>query len=189
MRLSYIPRNIVSCADGFLISLLRGRRLYPSTPSVQSFVKTIDYNFADAKTLDLGCGLHPRNPFGADVVFGVDVVDINSNNIHKADLSIEQIPFPDNTFQFCTAFDFLEHIPRLSWPQGVKRLSFIELFNEIHRVLAPEVSFCISSQRIQQMTLSRSDACQLHDRITIPDYFCKRMFVLNICTGSINSSP
>ena len=154
MRFSYIPRNILGCADGFLISLLRGRRFYPSTPSLQSLLKTIDYNVVvDSKTLDLGCGIHPRNPFGADVIYGVDVVDTSSTNIHKADLSIEQIPFSDNFFQYCTSFDFLEHIPRISWPQGVKRLSFIELFDEIHLYLFRERPFCIYFQRIQQTML------------------------------------
>ena len=40
-------------------------------------------------------------------------------------------------FNFCTAYDFIEHIPKNSWPQGKQRLAFLELMNEIHRVLKP----------------------------------------------------
>ena len=65
------------------------------------------------KTLDLGCGQNPRNPFYADEVFGVDIVKSNQKNILLADLVIEKIPFPDSTFDFVTAYDFIEHIPRL----------------------------------------------------------------------------
>ncbi len=29
-----------------------------------------------SKTLDLGCGTKPRNPFAADTAFGVDIADV-----------------------------------------------------------------------------------------------------------------
>ena len=50
---------------------------------------------------------------------------------------MEPIPFGDNTFNFCTAFDFIEHIPRIPYPESKKRLAFFELMNEIYRVLKP----------------------------------------------------
>lgn len=89
-----------------------------------------------SKSLDLGCGLQPKNPFNAQEVYGVDVRDDAEAHIVKADLVVEPIPFPDNSFEYVTAHDFLEHIPRLIYaPQ--RRNAFVEVMNEIHRVLKP----------------------------------------------------
>lgn len=86
------------------------------------------------KTLDLGCGPEPKNPFNADEIFGVDVRDGIGANIRGADLVIEPIPFGDASFEYVTAHDFLEHIPRLIYaPQ--RRNAFIEVMNEVYRVL------------------------------------------------------
>ena len=87
-----------------------------------------------SKTLDLGCGLEPRNPFNADEVYGVDVRDDLSASIKKADLAIEPIPYGDNYFDYVTACDFLEHIPRLIYVPH-RRNAFVELMNEVYRVL------------------------------------------------------
>jgi SAM-dependent methyltransferase len=87
-----------------------------------------------SKSLDLGCGRIPKNPFNADSVFGVDVFSDDSLNIVAADLCVEAIPFPSESFDFVTAFDFLEHIPRLLYCPS-RRLPFIELMSEISRVL------------------------------------------------------
>lgn len=92
------------------------------------------------KTLDLGCGTNPRNPFNATEVFGVDVRDDIPNGIKKADLCIEPIPFEDNMFDFVTAHDVLEHIPRLLYAP-TRMYPFVELMNEIYRVLKPGGTF------------------------------------------------
>lgn len=95
-------------------------------------------------SIDLGCGQKPKNIFNADVVYGIDVRDDLANNIVKADLVIENIPFPDNFFDFVTAHDFIEHIPRLIYaPQ--RRQPFIEIMNEIWRVLKPSGKFYSST--------------------------------------------
>ena len=86
------------------------------------------------KTLDIGCGKFPRNPFNADEIFGIDVRDDLESNIYKADLVIDPIPFPTDTFEFVTAYDFIEHIPRLIYAP-TRRTPFIELMNEVWRVL------------------------------------------------------
>jgi len=85
-------------------------------------------------SLDLGCGLKPKNFFNADSVFGIDIRDDLEVGVHKADLVIESIPFSDNSFDFVTAHDFLEHIPRVIY-SPMRRNSFIEVMNEIWRVL------------------------------------------------------
>ena len=77
-------------------------------------------------SLDLGCGETIRNPYQALQVIGLDIQD--------ADLAIEPIPHPDDYFDFVTAYDFLEHIPRLLYvPQ--RRYPFVELMSEVWRVM------------------------------------------------------
>jgi SAM-dependent methyltransferase len=77
-------------------------------------------------SLDLGCGETIRNPYQANQVIGLDIQD--------ADLAIEPIPHPDDHFDFVTAYDFLEHIPRLLYvPQ--RRYPFVELMSEVYRVM------------------------------------------------------
>ncbi len=88
------------------------------------------------RTLDLGCGDVPRNPFHADALYGVDVRDNLAGTIRRADLVIEPIPFDDDGFDYVTAYDFIEHVPRVVYaPQ--RRNAFVELMNEVHRVLKP----------------------------------------------------
>jgi hypothetical protein len=72
---------------------------------------------ANTNALDLGCGSNPRNPFQAPELFGADIRSDLEGNLRQADLSIEPIPFGDNMFDFCTAFNFIEHIPRNSYPR------------------------------------------------------------------------
>lgn len=88
-------------------------------------------------SLDLGCGPIMRNPYMADFVLGVDLVGEESPNLKISDLAVMPIPFENNTFDYVTAFDFLEHIPRLLYVGEKRSHPFINLMNEIHRVLIP----------------------------------------------------
>jgi SAM-dependent methyltransferase len=85
-------------------------------------------------SLDLGCGSKPKNFFNATTVFGIDICNDLHKNVIKADLIIEKIPFPDQYFDFITAHDFIEHIPRIIYAPH-RRQPFIELMNEIWRTL------------------------------------------------------
>lgn len=92
------------------------------------------------KHLDLGCGSKPRNPYRQDEMWGIDIsqkVLQLENNIKLLDLSVEKIPFDDNFFDSVSAYDFLEHIPRVLSSKNEERIRFpfIELMNEIWRVL------------------------------------------------------
>lgn len=92
--------------------------------------------------LDLGCGAIPRNPFEAEEVFGLDVVNRTPDECSNiqfvtANLALQNIPFGDNHFDSVSAYDFLEHIPRLVSVDGTTELPFIRLMSEIHRVLKP----------------------------------------------------
>ncbi len=97
-----------------------------------------------SRHLDLGCGLSPRNPYNRNEVFGCDIREIDlaveaiGFGYMRANLVTNPIPFPDNYFDSVSAFDFLEHIPRqVILPTGEAKNPFVELMNEIHRVLKP----------------------------------------------------
>jgi SAM-dependent methyltransferase len=92
--------------------------------------------------LDLGCGGRPRNPYQRRHLFGVDInASANAAGAHivAANLAVNRIPFPDGHFGSVSAYDFLEHVPRILPTAGGEgtRFPFIELMNEIWRVLAP----------------------------------------------------
>lgn len=94
------------------------------------------------KSLDLGCGRAPKNPFNADAVFGVDYgmrPDL-PDNIRLADLAVEPIPFESDSFEFVTAHDFIEHVPRVIY-NPTRRNPFVELMSEVYRVLKMNGTF------------------------------------------------
>lgn len=93
--------------------------------------------------LDLGSGPKPTNPFDANTIYGSDIRENVPHNVVKVDLASEKLPFENNTFDFITAYDLLEHIPRVCIIDGKTVFPFIELMNEIHRVLKKDgVFFC-----------------------------------------------
>ncbi len=96
--------------------------------------------------LDLGCGSRPRNPYHRDELFGVDIVG-DGDRVCRANLAVAPIPFESGYFDSVSAYDFLEHVPRLlSTPDGRHtRFPFIELMNEIWRVLKPGGCFYAST--------------------------------------------
>jgi len=98
--------------------------------------------------LDLGCGTQPRNPYGAPHLHGVDIRPAQAHSqtagftYTSANIALEPLPFMDSYFDSVSAFDVLEHVPRqLVMPNGELRLPFIQLMNEIHRVLKPRGVF------------------------------------------------
>ena len=58
--------------------------------------------------IDLGCGQLVKNPFNADIVYGIDVREDLNKNIIKADLVVEKIPFENELFDFVTAHDLAD---------------------------------------------------------------------------------
>lgn len=91
--------------------------------------------------LDLGCGDHPRNPYERGTLYGVDIrmPDRPVDYEHRvANLVLEPIPFADSSLGSVSAFDYLEHVPRLlPDSRGGTRFPFVQLMDEIWRVLAP----------------------------------------------------
>ena len=121
----------------------RGLTQLPHTKNLQPYFEKYSASTANTQnstTLDLGCGTNPRNPFFAATTYGVDIRENPEKNIKYADLTVEKIPYPDAHFDYITAYDFLEHVPRIIYlPE--RRFPFIELMNEIHRTLKPNGIF------------------------------------------------
>jgi SAM-dependent methyltransferase len=102
------------------------------------------------KALDLGCGDKPKNIFNADIVYGIDAREDLSKNVICRDLAIEDLPFDSDFFDYVTAHDVIEHIPRVVYlPQ--RRLPFVELMNEIWRVLKKGGNFYSSTPAYPHM--------------------------------------
>lgn len=127
---------------------------------------------AGARTLDLGCGTAPRNPFGAAEVCGVDIRADEPRGIRYADLATQAIPFEDGSFDYVTAFDFIEHVPRVLYAPA-QRFPFVVLMNEIDRVLkagglllsvTPAYPFTRAFQDPTHVNIITED--------TFPAYFC-----------------
>lgn len=89
------------------------------------------------KSLDLGCGPHVNNYFSTEECVGIDLFWHKNSQVIKRDLTRQKIPFDDNYFDYITAFDFIEHVPRLSYRFGKSQFPFIQLMNEIYRTLKP----------------------------------------------------
>ena len=90
---------------------------------------------AETIAVDLGCGPNPMNRFNANKAYGVDLYEDNEEGVLKCRLGFEKIPFDDNSLDYLTAYDLLEHIPRYSDNSEVKNVPFIYLMNECYRVL------------------------------------------------------
>ena len=96
--------------------------------------------------LDLGCGEKPRNPYSRGTLCGVDVRHLPPRDgfeYRSANLFIEPIPYDSDRFGSVSAYDFIEHVPRiLQTPDGRgTSFPFVALMNEIWRVLAPNGRF------------------------------------------------
>jgi len=119
------------------------------------------------KHLDIGCGSNPRNPFNCDELYAIDIIekiDVKDNQIVPSDSHafygrkiikedsknfhykqgnavLEKLPFNDDSFDSISAYDFIEHIPRLITESNNIRFPFIEFMNETYRTLKPGGTF------------------------------------------------
>lgn len=95
-----------------------------------------------SRSLDLGCGRIPRNPLNAQATTGVDILFAppfkSSKEVNFISIKpFEKLPFEGDKFMCVSAFDFLEHVPRQAFVEGKHINPFIEIMNEIYRVLTP----------------------------------------------------
>jgi SAM-dependent methyltransferase len=107
------------------------------------------HSLTNQRHLDIGCGAKPRNPYQAQEIFGVDIrpdlSEIRNIEIRPADLFREPIPWSDNYFDSVSAYDFLEHVPRTSLSENKTTFPFINLMNEVWRVLKNNGCFYAST--------------------------------------------
>lgn len=124
------------------------------------------------KSLDLGSGCFPQNPFQAEALTGVDIKPCGKHHILQADLFMEPIPCDSSQFDFVTAFDFIEHIPRVVCTERT-RFPFIELMDEVFRVLKPGgVMFLRTPAFPSKLAFQDPTHVNIITEDTLPAYFC-----------------
>ena len=123
-----------------LRSRLSQFRRYRSVSSLNAFMSKNSSAISECPvrlSIDLGCNSVPRNPFKTHSCFGLDISPFNNPAILRCDIFSEALPFADREVSCVTAFDFIEHIPRVVVESGKTRFPFVDVMNEIYRVLAP----------------------------------------------------
>lgn len=134
-------RHTLQRLDVIVRSIRPVRLRYPAFGDLDGFcARYAAARGGDTSTLDLGCGPTPRNPFLAATVCGIDIRPDPAHNVRRADLAVDPIPHDDASFDYVTAYDFIEHVPRVLYAPG-RRFPFVELMNEVHRVLRPGGAF------------------------------------------------
>lgn len=124
--------------------------------------------------LDIGSGPNPKNPFEASKIQGADLRENISNSVVFADLATGSLPFESGTFDFVTAHDVLEHIQRVATVEGQTKFPFIQLMNEIFRVLKPGgVFFNIQPCYPSKQVFQDPTHVNIMSEDTIFNYFCE----------------
>jgi SAM-dependent methyltransferase len=97
---------------------------------------------ANDRHLDLGCGKFPRNPYGRSRLCGIDVRPAPAEAAFEyrvANLVMEPIPYAEGSFASVSAYDFVEHVPRVLPTSDGRSTTFpfVRLMDEVWRVLVP----------------------------------------------------
>lgn len=127
--------------------------------------------------LDLGCGRMPRNPFQRDEVFAIDLAlpeGVDPARFAAVNLNVAPIPYPQAYFDSVSAYDFLEHVPRvLSSADGrTTVLPFVQLINEIWRVLVPGGRFYAITPAVPSLEAFTDPTHVNYLTLHTHDYFC-----------------
>lgn len=159
-----------------------GARQYPVLLDYQEFLRrSIPVSLAlpgsgrchPSRALDLGCGDRLKNPFLADILHGIDFGSNPVLNVVGVNLSIQPIPFKASYFTFVSAFDFIEHIPRVLCVGDATRNPFVDLMSEIYRVLKPGGLFLsVTPAFPSKIAFSDPTHVNIITEDTFPQYFC-----------------
>ena len=154
------------------------RKKYPHSDSLETFIQDhVSSQTETSRALDLGCGSKPRNPYNAQEVHGIDLRNDLAPTVKQANLAIENIPYPNNSFNYCTAFDFIEHIPRILCIRENTRNCFVELMNEIYRILIPGGLFLHFTPSYPSLQAFQDPThVNIITEDTFPMYFCEPKF-------------
>lgn len=130
------------------------------------------YRLEGAHSLDIGSGPTPKNPFSAALLHGVDIRENVKNNVVYGDLLHAPLPFDDASFDYVTAHDLLEHIPRVVSLEGETQFPLINLMNEIFRVLKPGgILFAIQPVFPSKEAFQDPTHVNIMNEDTLPFYF------------------
>lgn len=152
------------------------RKPFRHVRNYEKIIKPFVSLSSNTVALDLGCGRFPLNPFHATKLIGADSNPSLHPSIVCVNLTTGYIPFDSNTFDYCTAFDLLEHIPRyVAFGKGEQsRYPFIELINEIHRILKPNGLFFHRTPAYPSLKCFQDPThVNFITENSFPDYFCE----------------
>lgn len=124
-------------------------------------------------SVDLGCGGRPLNLFGANEVFGCDLIGNKDTNVKGCNLSVEPIPFESESLDFVIAQNFIEHVPRILSRNSETHFPFIDLMSEIHRVLKDGGLFFSKTPAYPRLAAFQDPThVNIITSDTFPYYFC-----------------
>jgi SAM-dependent methyltransferase len=164
-QLTKSPRTIVS-------QLTRVR----TEKSIEAFLKKNKNNINQKHlfSIDLGSNSAVRNPFNAVNFIGVDIeYGTTNNNVIKCDLFNQKLPIEDSMVTSVTAYDFVEHVPRVVINNGKTEFKFVELMNEIYRVLKPgSLFFSVTPAYPYKEAFMDPTHVNIITEDTFKNYFC-----------------
>jgi SAM-dependent methyltransferase len=130
-----------------------------------------------SKHLDIGCGGLPRNPYNANEIHGLDIKvrehsDYQGVSMHEGDAILNGLPFSDNSFDSISAYDFLEHVPRVVYKDQQVQFPFVKLMTEVFRVLRPNGKFLAITPYFPAMSCFTDPTHVNFITIDTHKYFC-----------------
>jgi SAM-dependent methyltransferase len=154
------------------VRLLRDAPAYTEFGDMTVRLPKLGREMQQGLAIDIGCGKSPKNPFKASQLVGVDFVARPEANVIGHDLARGGLPFPEAHANFITAFDFIEHLPRVVQVPET-RFPFVDLMNEVWRVLKPG-GFFFSYTPAHPFAIAFTDPTHVNliTEATFPRYFC-----------------